>query len=112
MASNDPDDLRISAGQALNAFLISNGEAGGSKKADQITVVDFDDEATLLYPLGDPGNANSSFTGINSSGGTYIADGVNMAITEITKTPDTDKRSAIVVFTDGQVCDPFLRKVL
>ena len=106
MSSNDPSKLRISAGQALNAFLISNAEAGGGKKADQITVIDFDDTPTLLYPLGDPGNANSSFTGIDASGGTFIAGGVTKAIEEITKTGDTDKRSAIVVFTDGEVGSP------
>jgi Mg-chelatase subunit ChlD len=103
MDDNDPDNLRITAGQALNAFLISGAEAGGGKVADQIAVIDFDDSALLLYPLGDPGNANSSFGRIDSSGGTNIASGVTLAIDELSRTPDTDKRSALVVFTDGEV---------
>jgi Mg-chelatase subunit ChlD len=104
MAYNDPFDLRVKAGRALNEFLISSGEARGGQKADQVTVIDFDDTANLDYPLGDPGNANSSFESVDAIGGTYIASGVNMAIAQLTGGGGaTDKRSAIVVFTDGEV---------
>jgi Mg-chelatase subunit ChlD len=104
MASNDPYDLRIKAGRALNEFLIASSEASGSHKADQVTVIDFDDEAYLDFPLGDPGSANSSFDAVDATGGTYIASGVSMAIEQLTRGGGaTDKRSAIVVFTDGQV---------
>lgn len=104
MAYNDPYDLRIKAGRALNDFLISSGEAGGGQKADLVTVIDFDDSAYLDFPLGDPGSANSSFDNVDASGGTYIASGVNLAIEQLTGGGGgTDKRSAIVVFTDGEV---------
>lgn len=104
MAYNDPYDLRIKAGRALNDFLISSGEVTGSQKADLVTVIDFDDAAYLDYPLGDPGNANSSFNNVDATGGTYIASGVNMAIAQLNSGGGgTDKRSAIVVFTDGEV---------
>jgi Mg-chelatase subunit ChlD len=104
MSYNDPYDLRVKAGRALNEFLISSSEASGGQKADLVTVIDFDDEAYLDYPLGDPGSANSSFDHVDATGGTYIASGVNMAIAQLTGGGGgTDKRSAIVVFTDGEV---------
>jgi len=104
MAYNDPYDLRVKAGRALNEFLISSREASGGQKADQVTVIDFDDAAYLDYPLGDPASANSSFDNVDATGGTYIASGVNMAIAQLTGGGGgTDKRSAIVVFTDGEV---------
>lgn len=108
MWDNDYYDLRIAAGRALNEFLISDDEANDGKKADQVTIIDFDDEAYLDYPLGDPGKANSSFSKIDSDGGTYIASGVQMAIDQLTEsnTGTTDSRSAIVVFTDGEVRSP------
>ncbi len=66
-------------------------------------MIDFDDAAYLDYPLGDPGNADSSFDKIDADGGTFIAEGVDMAIQQLTagNSGPTDKRSAIVVFTDG-----------
>jgi hypothetical protein len=104
MATNDPYDLRINAGRALNEFLIANGEATGDQKPDLVTVIDFDYVATLDYPLGDPGGANASFSKVDALGGTYIAAGVNMAIDELTGGGGpTEKRSAIVIFTDGEV---------
>lgn len=104
MASNDPSDLRINAGRALNEFLIAAGEATGNQKPDLVTVIDFDYIATLDYPLGDPGGANASFSKVDALGGTYIAAGVNMAIDELTGGGgQTQDRSAIVIFTDGEV---------
>lgn len=105
MAYNDPYELRLVAGRALNNFLISTAEATADKKADQIAVIDFSDEATVDYPLGDPGSANSSFSKIGETGGTYIAEGVLTGIKQLTgaASGSTDKRSAIVVFTDGEV---------
>ena len=105
MGYSDPSDLRLEAGQALNSWLINSKEAKSGQKSDLVTVIDFDDEATLDYALGDPGPAaNSSFGGIGSNGGTYIASGVEMAITELTKAGSgtTAGRSGIIVFTDGE----------
>lgn len=99
---------RLSAGRALNNFLISNAEATGGKKADEVTVIDFSDIVTVDYPLGDPGSANSSFSSIGSLGGTFIAGGVLSAIEQLTGPGSgaTSQRSAIVVFTDGEVGGP------
>lgn len=105
MADSDPGDLRLVAARALNAFLISNAEAGG-QKPDQVVVIGFDYSAYLVFGPGDPGDAaaDKDIGQIPASGGTYIAGGVLQAIDEIGKmSGDTNGRSAIVVFTDGSV---------
>ncbi|KAF2476736.1 uncharacterized protein BDR25DRAFT_154042, partial [Lindgomyces ingoldianus] len=103
MESSDPYDLRIQAGRSVNDWLISSKEAGGGKQADLVTVIGFDDVTRLLYPLGDPAGADKVFSQITTRGGTYIAGGVDDAMTEITKSghDPTSNRSAIVVLTDG-----------
>ena len=105
MVDTDPDNLRLAAGKRIVDWLISDKEASGSKKADQVTVINFDESAHLDYPLGDPGNADSAFDGMGAYGGTFIAGGVEMAITQMTQqgSGDTAKRSGIFVFTDGEV---------
>jgi hypothetical protein len=97
----DPGNLRIAAGQALNAALISRAEAAEDELSDLSAVVDFDDSARLVSPLADPDAA--SFAGIDSSGGTDIGRGVGLAIAELTKDPAAPvrDRSGIVVLTDG-----------
>ncbi|KAH6710573.1 putative calcium-activated chloride channel regulator 4 [Leptodontidium sp. MPI-SDFR-AT-0119] len=98
MESNDPNDLRITAGKSLTSSLVTGGS-----HPDQVTVVDFDGSATLLYPLGDPAKAGPSFDLIDSSGGTYIAGGLETAIDELTKGQATTAGvTGIVVLTDGQ----------
>ena len=105
MAVSDPFNLRLAAGRALNNWLITRAEATGGRKPDLVTVINFDDTAHLDYPLGDPAGTNSSFDGIGADGGTFIAGGVDMGITQLTKSGsgDTASRSSIIVFTDGQV---------
>jgi hypothetical protein len=104
MVDSDPANLRLSAGVELTNWLISDKEATASVKPDLVTVINFSDEATLDYPLGDPGNADSAFNGIGADGGTFIAGGVQMAIDQIVGGPaPTAQRSGIVVFTDGEV---------
>ena len=58
MATNDPKLYRIAAARALNSFLISNGEASSTQKADQVSVIQFAGSASLDYPLGDPAGAD------------------------------------------------------
>ncbi|KAK4198697.1 hypothetical protein QBC40DRAFT_350041 [Triangularia verruculosa] len=102
----DPNNLRIAAARAINEELISQAEATDSNaKPDLVTVVDFDEQARIVYPLGDPANAH--FSGIDSSGGTNIAAGIRLAIDEITGDDryDTRGRSGIIVLTDGD--DPY-----
>ncbi|KAK0734187.1 hypothetical protein B0T26DRAFT_614995, partial [Lasiosphaeria miniovina] len=109
MYYNDPGDLRLAAGRALNDFLISNSEAAGSgTKADQVAVIGFSDAPYVVFGPGDPGNstADSSFSEIGADGGTFIAGGVLEAIDQIGNMSGTTRdRSAIVVFTDGSDYD-------
>ena len=107
MADTDPENLRLVAGRAVNDWLITSKEASGSKKEDLVTVVSFDDAATLLYPLGDPSGADGVFSQIGALGGTFIAGGVDMAASELTESGHgtTSNRSGIIVFTDGEDSD-------
>lgn len=41
MATTDPNNLRITAGKALNNQLVTAGAATGGKKADLVTVVEY-----------------------------------------------------------------------
>jgi Ca2+-binding RTX toxin-like protein len=102
---NDPANLRITAAAAFNAGLTSAAEAGPGGRPDRSATVDFDDSARLISALGDPDAA--SFAGIDSSGGTNIASGVNLAIEELTRDPadPTANRAGIVVLTDGEDSD-------
>ena len=69
---NDPNNLRVTAGQSL----VSN--LGGT---DQVAVVDFDGSAAVISPLG-PASA-TSFAGIDASGDTCISCGVEEALTTL-----------------------------
>ncbi|RYP03684.1 hypothetical protein DL764_004976 [Monosporascus ibericus] len=107
MSSNDPNDLRIVAGKSLNRQLVPGSGTTGNPRSDLVTVVDFDDEARVIYPLGDPAGADGAFDLIDSSGGTWIADGVDKALSELTKPGNdpTADRSGILVLTDGEDFD-------
>ena len=57
MLNNDPDNIRIRAGKALDNSLVSKAETGNGKTADFVTIVGFHDSPDLLYQLGDPAGA-------------------------------------------------------
>jgi hypothetical protein len=101
----DPGFLRIAAAQAFAATLVTEAAAGTDNFPDLVTVIDFDDSARVVYPLGDP--ASISFDGIDAVGGTLIGSGVGLAIHELTKdtTETTHDRTGIIVLTDGQDSD-------
>jgi Mg-chelatase subunit ChlD len=106
MDDNDPTGLRLlAASKVINGWLIPKSKASSSKPADLVAVIDFSTAATLDYPLGDPGAANASLSKIGAVGGTLISSGVEMAIEQLTGSGSgtTDKRSGILVFTDGEV---------
>ncbi|KAF1813923.1 hypothetical protein P152DRAFT_394289, partial [Eremomyces bilateralis CBS 781.70] len=107
MSSNDRYDLRIAAGRQLNTYLIPSNDVSSGTKEDLVTVVDFDDVATLLYPLGDPDGADATFSSIDSTGGTDIAAGVRVAISQLNSSghDPTADRSGIIVLTDGSDTD-------
>jgi hypothetical protein len=89
---NDPQGYRIAAGQAIVANLQST---------DRVAVVDFDDVVAVISPLGPP--ASASFVGIDASGGTYIAGGVEAALAALTGDPSpVAGNSGIIVLTDGE----------
>lgn len=107
MSYNDPADIRLAAGKALDATLVTQSGATGGKSADLVTVVKFNDQANLLYPLGDPAGGSSVIDSIGHSGGTFIGGGIKTAIDELTKPGNdpTANRTGIIVLTDG-VDDP------
>ena len=100
----DPSNLRISAATEINAQLVTAAQAATkpNAKPDLVTVIDFDESARVIYPLGDPSGAD--FSSIDSSGGTYIAGGIAAAIDEIVADTKykTRGRSGIIVLTDGE----------
>ncbi|EXL47818.1 hypothetical protein FOCG_10333 [Fusarium oxysporum f. sp. radicis-lycopersici 26381] len=102
----DPGDLRIAAAQAFTATLVTEAAAGPDNFPDLVTVIDFDDSARVIYPLGDP--ASVSFNGIDSVGGTIIGIGVSLAIDEVASdtTGETQDHAGIIVFTDFQDNNP------
>jgi Mg-chelatase subunit ChlD len=104
MGSNDPNDIRLAASQALNNALIDSSEASDGKTSDLVTVVDFASSGRLVYPLGDPSGANEPIGSISLRGGTAIGTGVEAAIEELTKPGNdpTANRTGIIVFTDGE----------
>jgi Mg-chelatase subunit ChlD len=105
MLGSDPYDLRLQAGKSILDWLIAKNETSDNKKEDAVTVINFADDATLDYGLGDPNDAYEPLAGIIADGGTYIASGVDMAIEQLTAggTGETKDRSGILVFTDGSV---------
>jgi len=101
----DPSGLRVAAGLAFNASLVTEADAqskGG--QPDKSAVVSFESGATLLSPLADPSMAN--FTGIGAYGGTCIACGINTAHSVLLAGSAGEEpplnRDGIVVLTDGQ----------
>ncbi|KAI9682695.1 MAG: hypothetical protein M1829_006682 [Trizodia sp. TS-e1964] len=104
MVDTDPQNLRINASRSLIESLVSSSSADANNKADLVSVIDFDDIAKVIYPLGDPSGASSVLSEIDSSGGTYIADGVNKSIIQIqSRNQDqTSGKSGIIVLTDGE----------
>ncbi|KIW67245.1 hypothetical protein PV04_06510 [Phialophora macrospora] len=104
MATNDPQNLRLTAAKSLNDALISQSEASSSQAADLVDVVAFSDVADVLYPLGDPAGANSIIDGIVLGYNTAIGGGIQAAIEDLTAPGNdpTANRTGIIVFTDGQ----------
>jgi len=103
MTDYDRQDLRLAAAKELDAKLISQSSASGGKTPDLLTVVHFNSDASVIYPLGDPAAATSSFDHVEPTGGTFIGGGIKAATDELTKPGNdpTNNRTGIVVFTDG-----------
>ena len=95
MSSNDGNGLRITAAKEFVAKL------GGN---DRAAVVDFDSSATLLQAFtNDHDLLNTAIESINSSGGTNLSNGINMAIAQFTAESytRTDAYKYIIFLTDG-----------
>jgi len=104
----DPSNLRIQAAKDFNEKLTTAAEAGPGVFPDKVAVIDFDDSARILYPMGDPAGAANTFDSIDSSGGTNIGTGISLGIDEIMKDEPGlfAKRSGIIVLTDGEDFSP------
>jgi len=105
----DPANLRISAAKLFNARLTTAAQARDGVIPDKVAVIDFDSSARVLYSLGDPAGASSSFDAIDSAGGTNIGSGIALGIDEILKDDEPGayaKRAGIVVLTDGEDNSP------
>ncbi|KAH7333298.1 hypothetical protein BKA65DRAFT_460002 [Rhexocercosporidium sp. MPI-PUGE-AT-0058] len=111
----DPSNLRITAAQQFNAKLITKASAGPDELPDEVTVIDFDTSARIVFPLGDP--ADATFDGIDSSGGTDIGSGMNVGIDELVRTkpppstgdpftPYEENKAGMIIFTDGEDFSP------
>lgn len=105
MLDNDFDGARLKAAIALNdMYLISKEKAKSGQTPDQLTVIDFNDIATVIYELGDPGKAaDEVIASIMPGGGTFIGAGVKAAVDELSKpgSGETSGRSGIIILTDG-----------
>ncbi|KAK5663564.1 hypothetical protein OQA88_3995 [Cercophora sp. LCS_1] len=92
MSSSDPSDLRLCG-----------------IKADQVVAIaGFDGTSYTVFEPADPADpmVNEAISGIEASGGTFIARGVYEAIDKIAAMSGTTKdRFAIVVYTDGSDSD-------
>ncbi|MCU0306949.1 MAG: VWA domain-containing protein [Thermoleophilia bacterium] len=104
--TTDPAGLRRTAAASVARSLTSAAEAAAAGGVpDRLVVVDFDDSASVVYPLGDPDGAGAAIAGIDSAGGTHIAGGVRTATSAIIATGPVPGRAAIVVLTDGEDSD-------
>jgi hypothetical protein len=103
-AWTDPSNLRIAAAKSFNDKLVTKAEASTEGFPDLVTVIQFDDSASVIYPLGDPPGADAAIDTVDASGGTDIASGIKLAIDELTKdaTSSTSRRAGVIVLTDGE----------
>ncbi len=105
----DPQFLRVAAAQQFNATLVSAAQAGPGGRPDRSAVIEFDDTARVISPLGDPPAAR--FDGIDASGGTAIGRGLQTALDVLTAGANpVDGRAGIIVLTDGQDGSPGLQQ--
>ncbi|WP_301664121.1 PKD domain-containing protein [Methanoculleus frigidifontis] len=96
MRNTDPDDLRIDAARLFVDLAADN---------DQLAIVDFDHEATLLEPLslvGDNRTAlKSAIDRVDSSGETNIGGGMLAAFDQLAERGVPGHGKATVLLTDG-----------
>lgn len=104
----DPSNLRIQAAKDFNAKLATASKVGPGIVPDKVAVIDFDDSAKVIYPMGDPEGAAGVFNKIDSLGGTDIGAGISAGIDEIMKEEPGlfAKRGGIIVLTDGEDNSP------
>ncbi|MEM9267737.1 MAG: VWA domain-containing protein [Pseudomonadota bacterium] len=83
--------------EAANALV--NGLPAGSN----VGVVDFDSSASVVQPLTTipDGAVNAAINGINASGGTDIASGINAAVGELNANGTPTNSQQILVISDG-----------
>ena len=98
MEDNDPSDFRKGAARGFVTAML---------RQDRVSVVDFDDDARVPWPLrlnscGGSVRANEVISAaIDSSGGTAIYEGLNAAFVQLSSSP-SDQPKAVILLTDGQ----------
>ncbi|KAK0748360.1 hypothetical protein B0T21DRAFT_447107 [Apiosordaria backusii] len=108
MEDNDPSNLRLQAAKLLVGKLIPSDGTTGGQTADQVTIVQFNETAEVLYPLGDPSGSGAIIDGIPANGGTFIGGGISAALDELTKAGSKPDQTGIFVLTDGSDDPPSL----
>ncbi|KAK0663904.1 von Willebrand factor type A domain-containing protein [Cercophora samala] len=108
MEDTDPSNLRLQAAKLLVGKLITSSGITTGQTADQVTIVQFNETAEVLYPLGDPSSAGSSIDGIPANGGTFIGGGISAALDELTRAGNKPDNAGIFVLTDGADDPPSL----
>ncbi|KAK4171076.1 hypothetical protein QBC36DRAFT_225417 [Triangularia setosa] len=108
MEDTDPNNLRLQAANLLVGKLIASSGVITGQTADQVTIVQFNETAEVLYPLGDPSGAGATVDGIPANGGTFIGGGISAALDELTRSGKTPDQAGIFVLTDGADDPPSL----
>ncbi|MDP5276148.1 VWA domain-containing protein [Chengkuizengella axinellae] len=101
MDDNDPDGYRKIAAKNFVDGLIPGSQVG-VVVGDRSGVVDFDSDATLIQPLTDDLEAvKEAIDEIDSSGGTDIGSGVNLANEELIENSNDNRVKVEILLTDG-----------
>lgn len=108
MEDTDPSNLRLQAAKLLVGKLIPSSGTTTGQTADQVTIVQFNETAEVLYPLGDPSGAGATIDGIPANGGTFIGGGISAALDELTRSGNKPDAAGIFVLTDGADDPPSL----
>ncbi len=121
-SSRSTSDLAIaldSSGSMGGGFLLMGNDPFGERKkaaekliehvsdTDRIAIVDFDDAATVLFPLTFMGSgqarsaAKDAVDQVDDSGGTNLSAGLDAGIAELSAKHDPKRRQFLIFLTDG-----------
>ena len=89
-----------------------NSRLAGDWSADKVTMIEFDNDARVVYPAGDPGSA--ALGGLETKGQANIGDALELAINDVIEAqPETyTDRGAVLLLTVGKESRDSLGKML